>query len=69
MIANYSDGIPSFTEKSIKTNVVVSDSSTIVLGGLITSNNSKDIEKIPLLGDIPIIGMLFTSKSIQTRAK
>ena len=62
---NTVDGIPSFTEKSIKTNVVVSDSSTIVLGGLITSNNSKDIEKIPLLGDIPIIGMLFTSKAFR----
>ena len=62
---NTVDGIPSFTEKSIKTNVVVENLSTIILGGLITSNNSKDIDKIPLLGDIPILGMLFTSKAFR----
>lgn len=62
---NMVDGIPSFTEKSIKTNVVVGNQSTIVLGGLISNSSSKDIEKIPLLGDIPILGMLFTSKSFK----
>ncbi len=62
---NTVDGIPSFTEKSIKTNVVVGNQSTIVLGGLISNSSSKDIEKIPLLGDIPILGMLFTSKSFK----
>lgn len=62
---NTVDGIPSFTEKSIKTNVVVVNQSTIILGGLISSNNSKDIEKIPLLGDIPILGALFTSKAFK----
>lgn len=62
---NTVDGIPSFTEKSIKTNVVVGNQSTIVLGGLISNSGSKDIEKIPLLGDIPILGMLFTSKSFK----
>ncbi|MFA9372879.1 hypothetical protein [Poseidonibacter sp.] len=59
------DGIPSFSEKSIITNVVVGNKSTIVLGGLINSQNAKDIEKIPLLGDIPILGFLFTSKSFR----
>lgn len=62
---NTVDSIPSFTEKSIKTNVVIADESTIILGGLISSSNSKDISKIPLLGDIPIIGHLFTSKSFK----
>jgi pilus assembly protein CpaC len=63
--ANQVDGIPSFTEKSIKTNVIVGNKSTIVLGGLINRNNSKDIDKIPLLGDIPILGFLFTSKAFK----
>uniref|UniRef100_UPI004047A3D2 hypothetical protein n=1 Tax=Aliarcobacter sp. TaxID=2321116 RepID=UPI004047A3D2 len=62
---NTVDGIPSFTEKSIKTNVVVGDESTIILGGLISSSNSKDINKIPLLSDIPILGALFTSKAFR----
>lgn len=62
---NTVDGIPSFTEKSIKTNVVVGNQSTIVLGGLISSSSSQDVEKIPLLGDIPVLGMLFTSKAFR----
>lgn len=63
--ANTVDGIPSFTEKSIKTNVVVGNQSTIVLGGLISNSSSQDIDKIPLLGDIPILGALFTSKAFK----
>lgn len=63
--ANRVEDIPSFKEKSIKTNVVVGDSSTIVLGGLVNSQNSKDIDKIPLLGDIPVLGFLFTSKAFK----
>ncbi|MDD2894799.1 MAG: type II and III secretion system protein [Aliarcobacter sp.] len=63
--ANTVDGIPSFTEKSIKTNVIVGNQSTIVLGGLISSSTSQDVDKIPLLGDIPILGALFTSKAFR----
>lgn len=63
--SNTVDSIPSFTEKSIKTNVVVGNESTIILGGLVTKQNSKDISKIPVLGDIPILGNLFTSKSFK----
>ncbi|MDD2886640.1 MAG: type II and III secretion system protein [Aliarcobacter sp.] len=62
---NTVDGIPSFTEKSIKTNVIIGNQSTIVLGGLISSSSSQDIDKIPLLGDIPILGALFTSKAFK----
>ena len=57
--------LPAKTDKSIKTNVVIADGSTIVLGGLISNTSSKDFEKIPLLGDIPIIGELFQSKAFQ----
>lgn len=63
--ANTVDGIPNITEKSIVTNVVVENRSTIVLGGLINRTSADDIEKIPLLGDIPILGFLFTSKSFK----
>jgi len=62
---NTVDSIPSFTEKAIKTNVVIANQATIILGGLISSSNSKDISKIPLLGDIPILGHLFTSRSFK----
>ena len=65
---DYANGVgvlPATQEKSIKTNVVVEDEATIVLGGLINNTNSKDWEKIPLLGDIPILGKLFQSKAFK----
>lgn len=63
--ANGVGDIPAVKEKSIKTDVIVEDKSTIVLGGLINNTNSQDISKIPFLADIPIIGALFRSKSFQ----
>ena len=63
--ANGIGTMPAKKEKSIKTNVIVEDKSTIVLGGLISNTNSKDWEKIPLLGDVPIIGKLFQSKAFK----
>jgi pilus assembly protein CpaC len=62
---NQVDGIPSFIDKSIDTTVIVQNQSTIVLGGLMKNSNSKDIDKIPLLGDIPVLGFLFRSKAFK----
>ncbi len=45
--------------RSAKTTVTVQNGHTIVIGGLITSRDEKREEKIPFLGDIPIIGHLF----------
>ena len=56
---NTVDDIPSFTEKEIKTNVLAKNGATIVLGGLISNENSYDVDQIPLLGDIPILGFSF----------
>jgi general secretion pathway protein D len=53
-------------ERTAKTTVVVGDSDTVVLGGLIRDNVDETISKIPLLGDIPILGWLFSSKSSST---
>lgn len=63
--ANQVDGIPSFLEKEIVTNVLAKDGATIVLGGLINNQNSYDMDKIPLLGDIPVLGFLFRSKAFR----
>lgn len=63
--SNTVDNIPAITTKSVKTNVISKNKSTIVLGGLVQRDQSQSIEKIPLLGDIPIIGRLFTSEAFQ----
>ena len=51
------------TERSVQTSVMVADGDTVVLGGLVRDKSSEVINKIPLLGDIPILGWLFKSRS------
>jgi general secretion pathway protein D len=50
------------TERNAQTTVVVGDSDTVVLGGLVRDRITNEENKIPLLGDIPILGWLFKSK-------
>ena len=54
-----SDGVPDETTTELRTNIVVKDGETIVLGGLFRDVVSTTRNQIPLLGDIPIIGALF----------
>jgi len=56
------------TKRSAKTSVVVKDNETIVIGGLIQDTEDTNIEKVPLLGDIPGLGWLFKT-STKTRKK
>ncbi|MGB7405411.1 MAG: type II secretion system secretin GspD, partial [Pacificimonas sp.] len=49
--------------REIETVITVDDGDIVALGGLLDENERRTIEKIPLLGDIPIIGELFTSRS------
>lgn len=54
---------PLFSTRSIATSVVIWDGQTVVLGGLIKESVQKIDDKVPFLGDIPIVGRLFRSKS------
>jgi general secretion pathway protein D len=51
------------TKRSAKTSVVVKNTDTVVIGGLIQDRDDVTESKIPLLGDIPFLGWLFKSKS------
>jgi len=53
---------PTTTKRSVKTSAIINHAETIILGGLIKSADGNSITKVPILGDIPIIGRLFTSK-------
>nr|WP_196139643.1 type II secretion system secretin GspD [Aliikangiella sp. G2MR2-5] len=55
-------------KRQIKTAVLVGDGQTIVLGGLIDDNIQESSQKVPVLGDIPILGNLFSS-SATTKSK
>ena len=54
-------GGPSTRTRSIKTVVVVPDQQTVVLGGLVKDSESQSVSKVPILGDIPVLGYLFRS--------
>ena len=55
--------IPPLTMRKADSTIVLTSGQTMAIGGLISSEMSKDVQKIPLLGDLPIIGNLFKSTS------
>lgn len=59
-------GQRSFLQRQLSSRVAVRDGETIVLGGLIRDNNSRDRQGIPLLHDIPVLGNLFGSTTRST---
>lgn len=58
-------GIPGFRTREMTTEVQLKSGQTMVIGGLIQNEVTKVVAKIPLLGDIPILGQLFRSKKFQ----
>ncbi|MEO5355980.1 MAG: type II secretion system secretin GspD [Nitrospirae bacterium YQR-1] len=58
---------PLILARSVHTKVVVADGSTVVLGGIRTKTISNSESKVPILGDIPIVGQLFKADSSNER--
>jgi len=56
---------PTTLKRTIDTTVIVDDNSTVVIGGLIDDSFSKTEYKVPILGDIPLLGWLFKSRRTQ----
>ena len=54
---------PIIRTRNAQTTVVVRDGDTLVIGGLIDDQDTKGVTKVPLLGDIPIIGAFFRSNT------
>jgi general secretion pathway protein D len=44
---------------------MIRDNSTLIIGGLIGQNRSEKVQKIPLLGDIPLLGYLFRRTDVE----
>ena len=57
------------TKREIKTNIILDDNETAVLGGLMKDEETEIISKFPILGDIPILGWLFKTKDIKKEKK
>ncbi len=52
-----------FTSRSAQTKLYLDNGQTIVLAGLIKQNRSETVNKVPFLGDIPVVGWIFRNKS------
>ena len=55
---------PTITKRSTKTSIVVKDNQTVVIGGLMQEREEHSVSKVPFLGDIPVLGWLFSQKSV-----
>ncbi len=56
-------GVPSINTNTVTTQVQVENGGTVVLGGIYTSQEQNQTDKVPLLGDIPVLGNLFKNNS------
>ena len=51
--------IPGFKTRKVETTVELMDGETLIIAGLLNNSSSKTNNQVPLLGDIPVIGVLF----------
>jgi general secretion pathway protein D len=63
----YSTTRPAKTSRTAKTAVTVPDRETVIIGGLTRDNKTRVVSKIPILGDIPLLGYLFQKSKEETK--
>ena len=68
-LSGFVQGVPQISTREAQTTVTLQDGQTLAIGGLIRTEDIESVNKVPILGDIPIIGELFKSKSIKQTDK
>lgn len=63
------NGNPTLLTSQATTQVLVTDGGTVVIGGVIQTNNAISIQQVPLLGNIPVLGNLFKRRSVSTQTQ
>jgi type IV pilus assembly protein PilQ len=63
---NAIQGNPTLITQQATTQVLVTDGGTVVIGGVIQTNNSISIQQVPLLGSIPWLGNLFKRQAVKS---
>ncbi len=61
------NGQPKFTKRSIKTDLIVDDGETILIGGIIRTTSTRANEKLPFFGDLRFVGKLFGNSDDETK--
>jgi type IV pilus assembly protein PilQ len=59
-------GNPTLITQQATTQVLVTDGGTVVIGGVIQTQNNVSVQQVPLLGNIPVLGNLFKRQSVST---
>jgi type IV pilus assembly protein PilQ len=62
-------GVPSIDTRSVKTQVLVDNGETVVLGGIYEQSTSDNIERVPFFGDLPYVGFLFKNTAKEDRKR
>jgi type IV pilus assembly protein PilQ len=61
------NNVPSIDTKSIQTQVLVENGGTVVIGGIFEQTDRSDVAQVPFLGDIPVVGNLFKTRTNSSR--
>lgn len=63
--ANALNGVPPIKKNEVNANVLVADGETIVIGGVFSNTQTKAVDKVPVLGDLPFLGRVFRRDYVQ----
>lgn len=70
LVTGYLNNYPQISTREARTTVSVKNGATLAIGGLVQENEIRDASKVPLLGDLPIIGSIFRhSKTTKDRTE
>jgi type IV pilus secretin PilQ/predicted competence protein len=62
-------GIPAIDTQSAETKVTVNDGATVVIGGIIVTQQSTTIQQVPLVGSVPVLGNLFKHTTVSSTSQ
>jgi type IV pilus assembly protein PilQ len=63
------NGTPALDTQSTQTKVLINDGGTVVIGGVVVSNQTTNVDQVPLLGSMPLIGNLFKRTTISVTSQ
>ncbi|MGA8222459.1 MAG: type IV pilus secretin PilQ [Candidatus Acidiferrales bacterium] len=62
-------GIPAIDTQAAETKVLINDGGTVVIGGIIVSNQQTSVDQVPLFGSLPVVGNLFKHTTVSSTAQ
>ncbi|PRX31132.1 type IV pilus assembly protein PilQ [Orenia metallireducens] len=68
-VNSYVENMPVINTKNVTTNIMVEDGKTIAIGGLISDKQIEKLSKVPLLGDMPILGKIFSKRRVDNEKR